>query len=112
MLPTHASFPDGSISTEAGILELQERLADGRLRVRAHLADWFDEYRSYHRDREGRLVKVRDDLMSATRVAIMAKRFARPGPIGFSGIPGYSSRPVMPRMASNIDFDLFQVGAE
>jgi phage terminase large subunit-like protein len=105
MLPTHATFTDGSISTEAGILEMQERMATGRFRVRAHLADWFDEYRSYHRDKEGRLVKVRDDLLSATRIAVMAKRFARPGPIG-PGTAGVGRR-VMPAQARNVDYDMF-----
>lgn len=106
MLPTHAAFVDGSISTEAGVLEMQERMADGRFRVRSHLGDWFDEYRSYHRDKEGRLVKIRDDLISATRIALMAKRFARPGPIG-GGVGVASTRRVTPRMATNVDFDLF-----
>lgn len=106
MLPTHATFPDGSISTEAGILEMQERMADGRFRVRAHLADWFDEYRSYHRDETGKLVKIRDDLLSATRTAVMAKRFARPAPIGAgSGVP--RTRRPMPQIAQGIDFDVF-----
>ena len=57
MLGTHAAFPDGSISTEAGILEMQERMATGRFRVKAHLADWLDEYRSYHRDKDGQIVR-------------------------------------------------------
>lgn len=108
MLGTHATFPDGSISTEAGILEMQERMATGRFRVKAHLADWLDEYRSYHRDKDGRIVKVRDDLLSATRIAIMAKRYAKPGPIGAAFSP-YTARSPLPRKATGLSFDPFAV---
>jgi phage terminase large subunit-like protein len=106
MLPKHASFVDGSISTEAGILEMQERMADGRFRVKAHLADWFDEYRGYHRKKDGQINKIRDDLLSATRIAVMSKRFARPGPIGGS-LGMATARRSTPQMARNINFDLF-----
>jgi hypothetical protein len=33
MLPEHATWPDGSVSTEAGILEWDEREQTGRLKV-------------------------------------------------------------------------------
>lgn len=81
MLDKHATFPDGSISTEAGIQEMRERFETGRLKVARHLGDWFEEYRNYHREK-GLVVKERDDLMSATRIAVMAKRFARVVPFG------------------------------
>lgn len=76
MQDTHAKFPDGSNSTEAGILEMAERMRAGKFKVFRHLSEWFDEYRHYHR-KDGQLVKVRDDLMSATRVAVMARRGAQ-----------------------------------
>jgi len=34
----------------------------------AHLFEWFDEYGGYHR-KDGKVVKIDDDLMSATRAA-------------------------------------------
>jgi hypothetical protein len=108
MLPKHASFVDGSISTEAGILEMQERMAEGRFRVKAHLSDWFDEYRSYHRKKDGTINKIRDDLLSATRIAVMSKRFARPGPIGGSLLGMPMVRRAVPQMARNVNFDLFE----
>lgn len=77
MLPDYAKFADGSNSTETGIMEMDERFKTGRLKVAAHLADWWQEYRSYHRNKEGFLVKERDDLMSATRVLVMCKRFSQ-----------------------------------
>jgi hypothetical protein len=76
MLDTHATFADGSNSTEAGIMEMQDRMTSGRFKVAAHLTQWFDEFRSYHR-KDGQLVKIKDDLLSATRIAVMAKRFAK-----------------------------------
>ena len=103
MLPAHATFPDGSISTEAGILEMQQRIETGRLKVAADLADWFDEFRGYHRDADQQIVKVKDDIMSATRVAVMAKRFAKQVQLG-------SKRPsALPNagLATGIDFDVF-----
>jgi phage terminase large subunit-like protein len=73
----HATFADGSNSTEVGIQEMQERMRTGKFKVFNTQVEWFDEYRSYHRNEEGLLVKVRDDIMSATRVGLMAKRGAR-----------------------------------
>ena len=61
-----------------------ERMQTGRLKVFRHLTDWFEEFRLYHRD-AGKVVKLRDDLISATRYALMCLRFARPaGPSSFT----------------------------
>ena len=38
--------------------------------------DWFDEFRLYHR-KDGKVHKEGDDLMSATRYAVMMLRHAR-----------------------------------
>ena len=76
MLPDHATWPDGGVSTEAGIAEWDERENTGRLKVAAHLSDWLEERRMYHR-KDGKIVKMKDDLMSATRMTLMMKRFAR-----------------------------------
>lgn len=76
VLSTHAQFPDGSNSTWAGILDMRERFASGRLKVFDTQTEWFTEYGEYHM-KDGQIVKLRDDLMSATRVGIMAKRYAR-----------------------------------
>jgi hypothetical protein len=56
-------------------------MRDGRFKVAAHLADWFDEFRGYHR-KDGLIVKLNDDLMSATRIAVMARRHAKDAPFG------------------------------
>ena len=77
MCSSHATFSDGSNSTEAGIALMGERLRTKKLRVFKTCPEWFEEYRIYHR-KEGRIVKLRDDLMSANRVGIMALRSAQP----------------------------------
>lgn len=74
-----ATFPDGSNGFEAGIMEMFGRMKIGKLKVFANLGEWFEEFRLYHR-KDGQVVKIRDDLMSATRVGIMMKRAARPMP--------------------------------
>lgn len=102
MMPSHATFADGSNSTEAGIEEMRERMETGRFKVAAHLSDWFEEFRLYHR-KDGLIVKLRDDLMSATRVAIMAKRFGRAVALG--GASGTGRRRTT--IADGVDFDVF-----
>lgn len=76
MLPNMATFPEGGNSVEAGVLEMLERMQTGRLKVFSHLTSWFEEFRLYHR-KDGKIVKERDDLISATRYAMMMRRFAR-----------------------------------
>lgn len=102
MLPDHATWPDGSNSTEAGILEMQERMETGRFKVAASLSDWFEEYRMYHR-KDGAIVKLRDDLLSATRIAIMDKRHSRLAALGGSFNPNKRK----PIIAKGVDFDPF-----
>ena len=71
----------GGNGVEAGVMELLDRMQTGRFKVFSHLGDWFEEFRMYHR-KDGKIVKLDDDLMSATRYANMMKRFAitKPGP--------------------------------
>jgi phage terminase large subunit-like protein len=75
LLRGHATHSDGGIGVEAGLMEMLERMRTSRLRVAEHLADWWEEYRLYHR-KDGKLVKLRDDLMSATRYGLMMLRSA------------------------------------
>lgn len=102
MLGEHATWPDGGNSTEAGILELQEREASGRLKVADHLANWFEERRFYHR-KDGLIVKLKDDLMSATRIGLMMRRFARPVLLG-----GKAPLRRKGQVATGVDFDVFR----
>lgn len=75
MLPERATFEDGSSGLEAGVMQMLERMQTGRWKVFRHLEDWFGEFRLYHRA-DGLIVKERDDLLSASRYAMMMRRFA------------------------------------
>ena len=52
----------------------------------AHLNDWFEEFRLYHR-KDGKVIKEHDDLMSATRYALMMLRYAETEPIKRTRLP-------------------------
>src|SRR5579859_1016716 len=80
MLATHAQFEEGGYSTEAGVAEMISYMEKGHFKVNRWLSDWYDEFRSYYRDK-GLIVKMNDDLMSATRVGVMQRRSARMGNI-------------------------------
>jgi len=106
MLPSHATFADGSIALEAGIAEMESRFASGRLKFASHLTELLDEYISYHR-RDGLIHKVDDDLLSAVRVALMDLRYARA--LGGPGTESYHRRSA-PQYARGIpgqDWDIF-----
>lgn len=75
MLNERATFEDGSNGVEAGVIDMIDRMKTGRFKVAEHLHDWWEEYRLYHR-KNGLIVKERDDLMSATRYAVMMLRYA------------------------------------
>lgn len=75
MLPERATFDDGTNGVEAGVAEMFDRMQTGRLKVFSHLSEWFEEFRMYHR-KDGLIVKVDDDLLSATRYAMMMRRYA------------------------------------
>ena len=96
MLHESARWPDGGKSTEAAVAEMQQRFADGRLRVREDLSDFLQEYRSYHRELTPQgnsvIVKKRDDLISCVQKIMMMKRYARSVPMGFA-----KARPKTPR---------------
>jgi phage terminase large subunit-like protein len=76
MRPTHASYPQNQYSTESGVLDILTRMREGRFSVSANLTKWQEEARGYHR-KNGLIVKHNDDLMSATRQAIMDIRYAK-----------------------------------
>jgi hypothetical protein len=101
MRPYHATFKDGSIALEAGITEMENRFATGRLKIASHLTDVLDEYIGYHRI-NGLIHKVDDDLLSAIRVGLMDLRYAKP--LGASGSFAQSRGSYI---ADGTDFDLF-----
>ena len=70
-----AQFIDGSVSVEAGLMDMLTRMQTGRFKVFKHLNDWWEEFRLYHR-KDGKVFKEGDDLLAATRYACMMLRYA------------------------------------
>lgn len=79
MLWERATFEDGGNGVEAGIQDMLARMLTGRWKVFDHLEDWFAEFRLYHR-KDGKIVKLNDDRLSASRYALMMKREATTPP--------------------------------
>jgi phage terminase large subunit-like protein len=75
MMAERSTFPDGTNGVEAGLQEILARMQLKKFKVFSHLSDWFEEFRLYHR-KDGKVVKLADDLMSATRYAWMMRRYA------------------------------------
>ena len=68
----------GGNSVEEGLMDMLQYMEDGRFHVFNTLTDWFEEFRMYHR-KGGKVVPFKDDLMSATRYAVLSRRFAVSG---------------------------------
>ncbi|WP_138774375.1 terminase large subunit domain-containing protein [Desulfohalovibrio reitneri] len=85
---------------ESGLYSVWSLLSTGRLKVFASLSGFFEEYRLYRRDEQGRVVKERDHLLDAARYLVMSGRDA--------------SRPLPARLllegegAATSDYELFQ----
>jgi hypothetical protein len=75
MLPEHAQFEDGSVSVEARLMLMLDRMRTGKLKVFKKHNDWWEEFRLYHR-KDGKVVKEGDDLLCATRYGLMSLRYA------------------------------------
>lgn len=75
MLAENATWEDGGNGVEAGIAEMLDRMLTGRWKVFSTCAEWLEERRLYHR-KDGKIVKERDDVISASRYALMMLRFA------------------------------------
>jgi phage terminase large subunit-like protein len=84
MLYEHAQLPESGAedeqkvsrtSVEAGVLMMLTAMQEGRFKVFSTLNDWFEEFRLYHR-KDGKIVKLDDDLMSATRYGYVMLRHA------------------------------------
>jgi phage terminase large subunit-like protein len=97
MLPIHAQFEDGSMGVEAGILEMNDRLSAGRLKISLQCPLLIEEMETYHRDK-GKIVKEADDLVCALRYAIVMRRYA--------SYPG--GKTVIPKIIGGAKYDPFQ----
>ncbi len=84
--PPAPGEPEGSggNGVEAGLMEMLDRMQTGRFKVFSNLNQFFEEFRLYHR-KDGKIVKLMDDIISATRYGMMMKRFAKTKPRPSSG---------------------------
>jgi phage terminase large subunit-like protein len=97
LLPTHATWPDGSNGVEAGLYEIRDLMLKGKFKIFAGLRDLLDELLQYHRDERGHIVKTRDDLLDAMRYAYMMRRLAVP--MGEVGKPKQTGPLVVPMVS-------------
>lgn len=66
-------------SVEAGVIAMYEAMKAGKFKVFSSLTMFFDEFRLYHR-KDGQIVKLQDDFLSATRYAYVMRRYAEVPP--------------------------------
>jgi len=69
-LGLHVEVADNSV--EAGIYKVWQRLSTGRLKIFSTCQSWITEFRQYHRNAKGAIVKERDHLLDATRYLVMS----------------------------------------
>lgn len=79
----------GAGTVDRGIQLILTRLLSGRLKVYSTCQEWLREYRTYHYDEKtGKVVKVNDHLMDATRYAVMGLKYAKSAlEANVSGVP-------------------------
>ena len=120
MLSSHAENKGGGYHTEPAIEEMCGYMKRGVFTIASHMTELAEEILSYHRSADYKIVRLRDDLISATRYAFMMRRHGKPldGCESYGRAPGvdgaqYDPRPKKPQrssaplMAEGIDFDLF-----
>ncbi len=78
-------------SVEPALEEMRDLMYGGKLAIAGHNHELLDEMRNYHRNEDFKIVKQRDDLVSALRYAIMMRRQGKPlsdcEGIGFGNMP-------------------------
>jgi hypothetical protein len=56
-------------TNEAGVIDVQEALRSGKLKIRVEMGRWFDQFRNFRRDEYGKLPDQNCGLMFATIAA-------------------------------------------
>jgi phage terminase large subunit-like protein len=84
-------------AVEPALEEMRDMMFTGKLTIAGHNHELLEELRNYHRDEDFRIVKQRDDLVSAVRYAIMMRRGGKPlsacDGTGFGNAPYAMQRP-------------------
>jgi phage terminase large subunit-like protein len=97
---------------EPALEELRELMFTGKLIIAGHNHELLEELRHYHRSEDFKVVAQRDDLVSALRYAVMARRQGKPisdcDGVGYGNMP-YAGQRRVPREPSvnNDNWDIF-----
>ena len=89
-------------------------MALGKFTIASHMGELTEEILNYHRDEDYKIVRQRDDLISAARYAFMMRRKGK----GLSQCEGYGRSPGVgefpmtirnhePQIAAGVDFDVW-----
>jgi len=112
---THANLKGvAANSLEGGISEIDLREQHGKWKVSRSCVCYLEERRLYHR-KDGEVVKLRDDVLSAGRYGMMMRRFFKPFTecdswhtgAGWPGAPGRRGNNEA-ETARGVDFDVFR----
>jgi phage terminase large subunit-like protein len=98
MLAGHAvNHKTKTNAVEPALEEMREMMFGGKLAIAGHNRELIEEIRNYHRDEDFKVVKQRDDMVSALRYAIMMRRSGKPlsecEGIGFGASPYARQQP-------------------
>jgi hypothetical protein len=115
MMPSHAvNHGTKTNAVEPALEEMREMMFSGKLKIAPHNGELLEELRNYHRDESFKIVKQRDDLVSALRYAIMMRRQGKPlsdcDGIGYGNMPlagQLRARSGEQQFASGLDLDVF-----
>lgn len=101
--PPAADGKPGGNSVEYGVNFMMRAFQEGRLKIFRSCPQFLQEMKIYHR-KDGKIVDKHDDLISATRYAIlMMSRYGKPGGQTSSGGYYYSSnKPLIPSWMDSI----------
>jgi phage terminase large subunit-like protein len=105
MLPVHASSPETGNSLWASITNLVTLLQGGKLKIHSNLPMLREELLSYHQ-KDGKVVDVNDDLISALRYAVMMHKHSKT-PDNLTVSERAFRKHVQP-MARHVDIDPFE----
>jgi hypothetical protein len=78
MLGKHAENRGGGYHTEPAIEEMCGYMKRGAFMIASHMSELGEEILSYHRDEDYKIVRLRDDLISAVRYAFMMRHQGKP----------------------------------
>ena len=101
-------------NVEPGLEEIRQAMYTAALTIAPHNSELIEELRHYHRDENYKIVKQRDDMVSALRYAVMMRRSGKPRDecdgVGFGSMPFAGQRADRSRdaqLARGLDFDLW-----